>query len=296
MLLPTFEFYDPSSLAEACALKQRYRADARLLAGGTDLLVNMKKKVFQPGHLISLGRIAALQKINLTGETLEIGACVNVAELAEDKSVREILPALAAGARALGSPLVRNLATIGGNIGSARPAADLLPALFVYRARVAVASTEGERQVPVETLISGPGMTTLRPDELIAGIVLPRPAAGSGAGYINLGIRRAQDCNLVNVASYLALDDRGTRIREARIALGSVGPTPLRATFAEKLIEGEVPGGVLFEKAGRAAMEASQPILDFRGSAEYRRAMVGVLTKRTLNIAWRQARGCGDSR
>ncbi len=161
MLLPNFEFHDPSRLGEACEILQHHGKAARPLAGGTDLLVNMKKKILQPAHLVSLGRIEELQQIQVNGDMLELGAGVTVADLAESARIREHLPALASGARALGTPLIRNLATLGGNIGSARPAADLLPALIVYDAVVTLASNTGERSVPVEEFFTGPGMTII---------------------------------------------------------------------------------------------------------------------------------------
>ena len=289
MLLPAFDFIAPSSLEEAGGIMQRHGKNARILAGGTDLLVNMKKKLLEPARLVSLHRIEALRQISTAGEMLEIGAGVTVASIADSTFIRKIFPALAAGARALGSPLIRNLATIGGNIGSARPAADLLPALIVYAAEVTLVSSAGTRQASIQDLFTGPGMTIIRENEIISKIGLLFPGNTSGAGYINLGVRKVQDCNLVNVAAGIVLDRQGKRIKSARIAMGSVGPTPLRALSAEKLLIGGSPGDALFEKAGRAAMEDCRPIPDFRGSAEYRRAMIGVLTQRALNLALQQA-------
>jgi len=252
--------------------------------------VNMKKKVVNPEHLISLMRIAELSRLERSNGSFWVGAGVTVSEIAASEAVAGDLCALGQGARALGTPLIRNLATIGGNIGSARPAADLPPPLMVYGAELVLAGVSGERRMPVAAFFKGPGLTAAREDEIITAIVVELPRGCSGAAYLNLGVRKAQDCNIVNVASFLELDDKAERIQTARIALGSVGPTPLRASTAENLLTGERPQERLFEAASEAASQDCTPILDFRGSAEYRRAMVKVLTSRTLAAALAEAR------
>jgi aerobic carbon-monoxide dehydrogenase medium subunit len=290
MILSKFEFYEPTSVAEACKIMAGHRGKARPLAGGTDLLVNMKKKVLNPEHLVSLMRIAELSRLERSNGTLLIGAGVTVSQIAASEAVGKDLSALGQGARALGTPLIRNLATIGGNIGSARPAADLPPSLMVYGAELVLAGTAGERRMSIEAFFKGPGLTAAREDEIITTIVVPIGQGYIGAGYLNLGIRKAQDCNIVNVASFLELDEKAERVRTARIALGSVGPTPLRAFKAEKVLGGEKADERRFEQAAEAASHDCTPILDFRGSAEYRRDMVKVLTARTLAAALAEAR------
>jgi CO/xanthine dehydrogenase FAD-binding subunit len=287
MLLPKFDFHEPATEAEAFELMADFGKDARPLAGGTDLMVNLKKKILNPKHLVSLARITALQEMASDNGTLVIGAGCTVADLAQSAEVAKKVSALSSGAKSLGSPLIRNLATIGGNIGSARPAADLPPSLIACGASVVLKSVRGERILPAENVITGPGMTSLQPDEIITAVHVPVPGVNAGAGYIQLGARKAQDCNLVNVASFLSLNDDGT-IGTAKIVMGSVGPTPLRAKSAEKILIGEKPNDSLFETAKEAASADSRPILDFRGSAEYRRAMAGVLTQRTLAMAWQE--------
>ena len=290
MLLPRFDFHEPTTVEEACQVMAHYKEKARLLAGGTDLMVNMKKKVIVPEQIVSLGRIESLRSIGRENGTLTIGACFTVADLAASDTAKAAVSALSTGAAALGSPLVRNLATIGGNIGSARPAADLPPSLMAYGTTLVIKSAGGSRELDLGEFFKGPGMTALAPEEIVTEIRVDVPGPGAGAGYINIGVRRAQDCNIVNVASFLALDGKDGTIKTARIVMGSVGPTPLRAPSAEKLLIGEKPDAALFEKAGAAAESDSSPILDFRGSAEYRRVMVGVLTRRTLDIALNKAR------
>jgi carbon-monoxide dehydrogenase medium subunit len=239
--------------------------------------------------VVALQRIDALRTIQLDKDTVRIGAGLTAAELAESETIRTRIGALAVGAVNLGTPLVRNLATIGGNIGSARPAADLPPPLMAYGARAVLKSLAGERVVPLPEIFKGPGITSIKPEEVLTGVIVDIPAPGSGAGYQNLGVRKAQDCNIVNVASYLSLDDQG-HIDQARIVMGCVGPTHLRAPGAEGMLKGEKPGEDLFARAGEAASADAKPIHDFRGSAEYKRAMVGVLTQRTLLAAWQAAR------
>jgi carbon-monoxide dehydrogenase medium subunit len=290
MLLPKFDYHRPASVGEACEMLAAYGVKAKLVAGGTDLMVNMKKKIVAPAHLVCLSRVESMHAIAESGGEIVIGARTTVAELADDARVSEKLGALRDGARALGSPLVRNRATIGGNIGSARPAADLPPSLIAYGANVVLQRSGGTRQIPLESVFKGPGFTDIGPDEILTEIKVPVSRDGEGAGYINLGVRKAQDCNIVNVASFIALNKKDGSIENARIVMGSVGPTPLRAASAEKVLLGEKPDPALFLRAADAARQDCSPIDDFRGAASYRRDMVGVLTKRTLEIALERAK------
>jgi len=290
MLLPEFDFHEPETMDEACQLMAEYGVKAKLIAGGTDLMVNMKKKLVAPEHVVSVARLGDLKMTEKTSAVFKIGACFTVADLAESDEINETLSALGAGARALGSPLVRNLATIGGNLGSARPAADLPPSLIAYGSKVILASDRGRREVTLDNFFTGPGLTEIQPDEILCEIHIDIPPAGAGAGYINLGIRKAQDCNLVNVASFLALEGDGQTIKSARIVMGCVGPIDLRSPSAEKILVGEKASDALFGKAGKAAAGDARPIDDFRGSAEYKKDMVGVLCTRTLGIALDEAR------
>jgi aerobic carbon-monoxide dehydrogenase medium subunit len=292
MLLPKFDFHDPTTVEEACRLLAQFGIKAKPLAGGTDLMVNMKEKIVSPGHVVSLSRIEALKQARKENGCYSIGACVTVAELIESESIQKDLPALVCGSENLGTPLIRNLATIGGNIGSARPAADLPLPLMAYDARVILESTKERRTVPLNRFFLGPGLTEIRPDEILCHIEVDIPSEGAGAGYLSVGVRKAQDCNLVNVAAFLALEDDRETIKSARIIMGCVGPTPLRSPSAEEILIGKKAAQALFAEAGRAACSDSRPVDDFRGSAHYKRAMVGVLTRRTLSIALNEAMAC----
>lgn len=293
MLLPKFDYHEPGSVAETCEMLSRFKGDGKVLAGGTDLLVNLKKKVLKPSNLVSLGKVAELRGLEKREGRVRIGACEIVADLAENGLVRSSFGALAAGAGWLGSPLVRNLATIAGNVASARPAADLPPPLMAYGAEALIERAGGSRTVSVESLFTGPGTTTIAPEEILTAFYLPEPLPYAGAGYEKLGIREALEISLVNVAAFIALDGPDGPIKAARVVLGSVAPTPIRAPSAESALVGEKPSDALFGKAGEAASGDSRPIDDFRGSAEYRRAMVAVLTKRALEAALSDARARG---
>jgi len=290
MLLPKFEYHEPNTLDEICRIMGTFRESARLIAGGTDLMVNMKQKAVSPDHVVAIGRIDELKSISMDGAHLKIGACITVADLLEDRRINEHFPALAAGARNLGTPLIRNLATIGGNLASARPAADLPPPLMAYDAKVSLRNADGNREISLDDFFFLPGVTQINPDEVLCFVKVSLPTSGSGAGYAGLGARKAQDCNIVNVASFIRLDEDEKTIVSARIVMSSVGPTPLRAFSAEKHLAGEGVSDRLFDMAAKAACTDARPIDDFRGSAAYKRDMIGVLVRRTLDTALKDAR------
>ena len=289
MLLPKFQYHEPSTLAEACRVMAELGGGVRAIAGGTDLVVNMRKGTVAPEHVLSLGRIKELCAINLSGRGLTIGACCTVASLAESSVIASQWHALHEGAFSLGSPLVRNLATAGGNLVTARPAADLPPPLMAYGARVTLESSQEQRFVSLDQFFLGPGRTVMKPAEILTSIVLETPPAFSGSSYIKLGTRRALEISIVSVASFLTLESPGGRIRSARVVLGSVAPVPMRAMDAEKTLIGEIPSQSLFTKAGETAAGESKPIDDHRGTAGYRRDMVSVLTRRSLQAALERA-------
>jgi carbon-monoxide dehydrogenase medium subunit len=289
MLLPDFDYHEPLNLEEACTILAELGSKAKLLAGGTDLIVNMKKKVLSPEHLVSLSRIEELRRIDCDNGAIKIGGCCTAAELADSQETRKELGALSSGAGGLGSPLIRNLATLAGNIVTARPAADLPPSLMAYSARVVLRNAAGERSVSLEDFFQGPGATVIAPDEILTHVIVDRPPPHSGAGYSKLGVRKTLEISIVNVAAHIALNGSDGTIQSVRILLGAVAPVPIRASTAEKMLAGEKPSDALFAAAGDAAAADCRPIDDFRASAEYRREMVKVLTRRMLNIAFNEA-------
>jgi CO/xanthine dehydrogenase FAD-binding subunit len=290
MLLPRFQYHEPSSLAEACRIMAELGGGVRPIAGGTDLVVNMRRRTVAPEHVVSLGRIKELRAMDLSDRVFTIGACCTIASLAESSAIASRFHALNEGALSLGSPLVRNLATAGGNLVTARPAADLPPPLMAYGARVTLQSSQEQRVVPLDQFFVGPGRTIMKPTEILTSIVFETSPPFSGSSYIKLGTRRALEISIVSVASFLALERPGGRIQSARIVLGAVAPVPVRARDAENTLIGEIPGQPLFVKAGDTAAGESKPIDDHRGTAGYRRDMVAVLTKKTLQAALERAK------
>lgn len=290
MALPHFQYHEPTSLAEACRMLKAFGDTAALLAGGSDLLVRMKKRECQPKKIVSLVELEELNQIKLTGRNKTIGACCTISRIAESKKIRSTFPALAAGAGHLGSPLVRNIATIGGNVATASPAADMPPALVAYGARVRLIREDRERFLPLERLFRGPGATHLEKEEILADFHLEEPPAFSGAGCFKLGNRRALQISIVNGACFLALNPRSGEIQKARVVLGAVAPTLVRACSAEDILTGEQPGASLFLEAGEAAARDCSPIDDLRASAAYRKDMIRVLTARTLEAALEEVR------
>jgi CO/xanthine dehydrogenase FAD-binding subunit len=290
MILPRFKYHEPENLEEACEILAEFKGEAGLLAGGTDLLVNMKKGIVSPKHILSLGRIGQLKGIGIENARMSIGSCVTAADMAEYSELKHDFMALSMGAARLGSPLIRNLATIGGNIISARPAADMPPPLIAYGAKVVLEKQGEERAIALDDFFRGPGQTVIEPDEIVEKVLLEMPPPYSGSGYVKLGKRKALEISVVNVAAFISLESPDGPIRKARVVLGAVAPVPLRARKAEKVLIGQKAGESLFAKAGDAAAGDSKPIDDFRGSALYRRDMVAVLTKRALDMAFAEAK------
>ena len=291
LLLPKFDYEEPGSMPEALRIFAELKRRAKVIAGGTDILVNMKKGVISPECLVSLRRIDILRVVDAKKSAVEIGSHVTVSELASSGTITRLLPALAAAAASLGSPLIRNRATIGGNIVTARPAADLPPALMVLGAKVELKGKGKKRMVLLDEFFRGPGSTVMDDDEILTKIVIPGAPPFSGADYMKLGHRAALEIAIVAVASRITLDKPDGSIKDARVVLSAVAPKAIHAVCAERMLIGERPSNDLFAEAAKLAMNDSSPIDDMRGGAAYRREMVGVLTQRTLAGALSAARG-----
>ncbi len=277
--LPKFDYHAPTSLPEAARLLAAHGKDARLLAGGTDLILAMKQHAVAPGHLINLKMIPDLAGIKSDGAGLTIGALTSVAEIERSAIVRETYTPLWDAARVMASPQVRTLATIGGNLCSAVPSADTAPPLIVLSAQAHITGPAGERTCPVEALFAGPSACSLAPDDILTRITIPLPA-GKGA-YLKLMRRAALDLALVGVAAYVHLDAKKV-CKEVRIALGAVAPAPIRAADAEAFLLGKVLSDDMAADAAKMAGTECRPITDVRSSQDYRCSMVEVLTKRAL--------------
>lgn len=283
-----FEYLEPTSMPQALEWLNAYRARARVLAGGTDLYLRLRQSVFLPDYVIDLKRVPDLDYITATREGgVQIGPTALQESVARSLLIRQMYPALAEAAGWVGSVQTRNRATLVGNLCNASPAADTAPALLSYGAQVKMASINGERSVPLEEFFVGPGKTVLQDNELLAEIVLPAPAPHTGAAFFRR-TRTAMDIAVVCGAAMLTVAN-GT-CQDVRIALGAVGPTPMRAPRAESALRGQALTEPLIEDASRIAAEEARPIDDVRSSAEYRREMVSILTRRGLKQALERAR------
>jgi len=281
-----FDYLAPRSLEEALQMLS-HRPEAIPLAGGTDLLVQVQGGQRRVAALLSLKRVPEVHLYAGNGQ-LALGAAVTVGQIAADPQVERHYTALALGAGLIGSVQVRNVATVGGNLCNAAPSADTAPPLLVLGAQVVIVGSQGERTLPLESFFLAPGQTVLRPGELLKEIIVPGPAECSGSFYVRHTPRARMDIAVVGVAAAITLGD-GDVIVEARLALGAVAPVPLRALRAEALLTGHVLDDELLRAAGAAAAQEAQPIDDLRASAEYRRHLVDVLTRRSLRGALARA-------
>ncbi len=279
-----FEYLAPSSLEEALSTLDRRRNQARILAGGTDLIVQMRHSQICPPLIVDAKKIPELNRLEWSeGEGLHIGAAVPLSKVATFPPLMEKFGILAQACSAIGSVQIRNRATVGGNICNAAPSADTPPPLLCLGARAVVASLNGTRVVPLESFFLAPGQTALDPNELLVEIEIPTPPTSSAGCYLRHTPREEMDIAVVGVASLLVLE--GKTLQDAKIALGAVAPTVIRAPQAEAVLTGRAPSQDLIEETATRAAEAIEPISDVRGSAEYRRELVKVLTRRTLKRA-----------
>jgi aerobic carbon-monoxide dehydrogenase medium subunit len=285
-----FEMILPGSVKDVVQALGQHDGAAKLVAGGTDLLPQLKNHLLKPGVVVDLLGVAALRELTQEGGGLRIGAAVTARELERDARLQK--PAyrgIAESGALIGSVQVRHLATVGGNICNAAPSADMIPPLLALDAQALIAGSRGERTVPLRDFITGVRKTVLAPDELLVALTIPDPGAQSGGAYLRHTPRRELDIAVVGVGSQVTL--AGGVCRKARIALAAVAPTPVHATAAERALEGQTLTAQKIEEAATLAVEAARPISDQRGSAEFRRHLVRVLTRRTLTTALARANG-----
>lgn len=283
-----FDLVLPQSLDDCLKILAQHGAQAKLVAGGTDLLPQMKNGVTRPKVVVDLSGVERVRQIHAgNGQGLRIGAAVTAREIELSSAMRGGYRAIAESGALVGSIQVRNLATVGGNICNAAPSADMAPPLIALEAQAVIAGPKGERRVPVADFFTGVRKTVLAPDEVLVELVIPAPGAHSGGQYLRHTPRRELDIAVVGVASQLTMTN-GT-CAKVRIALASVAPTPVRATAAERALEGQAVTPQLIERAATLAVEAAKPISDQRGSIEFRKHLVRVLTRRTLVTALERA-------
>lgn len=274
------EYHFPQSVEEAVSLLQHYGNQARIVAGGTDLLLRMEAEGFRPQALVDITRIPALKQLEVREGQMIIGSAVTYSELLDFPPLVEHVPFLARAIRSIGGVQVRNIATLVGNITNASPAGDTLPCLYVLQAEVHIYGPQGARSLPIEQFILGVRRTALAPAEVVTHIAFPLPLKGWRGVFEKLGLRRAMAIAVVSAA--VMLKEVGGRVAEARCALGAVAPTVIRVPDLEAYLVGRALNGETIEQAGRYVARAARPIDDVRGSARYRTEAAAALVRRAL--------------
>lgn len=283
LTLPRFNYLAPRSIEEACSLLSQYRGKAKVLAGGTDLLVSMKKRQISPQYVVSIKAISGLDYIHYSQQDgLKIGAMATLQSVASFPTIEDKFGLLATACNKVGTPQVRNMGTLGGNICNGGPSQDTIPSLLVLDARLKLVSLHGERIIPIDTFFISPFQTALGEAELLAEIQIPIPPPRSAGCYQWLTKITADDETLVGVAVLIASDSTGEICEDTKIGLCSVAPTPFRARRAEELLRGKKIEDKLVEEAAQVAADETRP----RSRADYRRRMTSVLVKRAINEAW----------
>ena len=277
-LLPKFDYFSPSSLGETFKLLKNYKGRVKLLAGGTDLLVKMKKRTISADVIVDLNKISELAFIELVDDYLHIGGLTRLAVIGKASIVQERVPALAEAVNVLASPQIRNRATIAGNLCNASPAADTAPPLLALDASVKLQSADGERIVPISQFFLGPEQTVTKPDELLTEVIIPLQEGASA--FIKLGKRKAFTLSVASAAAFARVNNG--KFEEVRVALGAVAPIPMRSRKVEDGLKGKDVNEESIKKAAQLVKEECRPITDVRASAEYRIEMSYVLTKRVL--------------
>jgi CO/xanthine dehydrogenase FAD-binding subunit len=279
----------PETVEAAVALLANTNGAAKVLAGGTDLLIQLRSGLVEPELVVDAKRIPELKNIAAEGGGFRIGAAVSGAELGDHTAVREAWPGVVEAAELIGSTQIQGRASLGGNLCNASPAADCVPALFVAGARVAIAGPEGNREIAVEEIATGPGSNSLKKGEIVVSILLPKPAPRSGDAYLRFIPRTEMDIAVVGAGVSLVLDESGT-CNAARVALGAVAEVPLSVADAADALIGTAVDEAALERLAAAASAACRPIDDKRGTKEFRIKVAGVLARRAAAIALDRAR------
>lgn len=287
-----FEVLAPQTLGEALDLLDRHGPEAKILAGGTDLLVQMKQEKVSPAHLVNIMKIAELGHVTENGG-VRIGAATKLSQVRTYCSRTEKYKALFEAISVLGKPQVWNMGTIGGNLCNASPAADTAPPLLVFNGRVTLKSKNGERTLGLEDFFEGVNRTAIATNELMMEIVLDPVAGSSGSAFVKMA-RVGADISKITCA--VAVHREGNMCSTCRIALGAVAPVPMRAKGAEAILTGQEIGESLVESAGRKVSEEIKPIDDVRSTAVYRRTVASILFQDTFWKAWRRALGEKDEK
>jgi len=280
-----FDYRTPKNLKEVHANLKEFGSDAKLIAGGTALVIMMKQRLVRPSCLVSLRSVRGLNSIELKDSGLRIGGLATHREVESSSLVRRRFPMLAETYHHVATIRVRNMATVGGGLAHADPNQDPPPTLIALGATVKATSANGSRVIPLDEFFTDYYETLLKPDEIITEVFVPKLPANSAGAYLKFLPRTADDYATVSAAAVLTLDKSKKTVSDVRIALGSVGTTPIRATAAEGVLRGQPLRAEALAEAGEKAKEAVDPISDFRGSAAYKREMAGVFVRRALEKA-----------
>ena len=286
-----FEYAAPTELDEAIRKLAAAGDSGRVLAGGTDIIVQLREGLRSADLVVDVKKIPGLTQLELSGEQgLHLGASVSCRQIYDDQYIAAAYPGLADAVRIIGGWQIQSRASVGGNLCNSSPAADAIPPLIAYGAQAQIAGPNGQRVVPVEEFCTGPGRNILQQGELLVALTLPSQPSGAGSAYQRFIPRNEMDIAVAGAASWVQLDKSGERIEQARVALSAVAPTPVFAAEASEWLTGQAASEEVFAEAGELAKRVASPIDDMRGTAEYRTHLVGVLTKRTLATACERAR------
>jgi aerobic carbon-monoxide dehydrogenase medium subunit len=284
------DYYEPKTVSEALSLLAKFGDEAKVIAGGTDVMVDIKYKE-EPGCLVNIKKIPGLDKIQENGGSLRVGPLVTIRDIETNSLVRERLPVFWESCHQFASLQIRNTATVGGNICRASPSGETLAPLLVLEAKAKLAFSDGEKTEAFNSFFQGPGKTALGSKGLLTEIEVPYPAPGSRSVYLKHAVRGAMDIAMVGVAVLVTPDTAKNNLQDVRIGLGAVAPTPIRATRTEALLRGKPLTKALIKEAAAMAASESSPISDQRSSAEYRRWIVEALTRNGLEQSWKAATG-----
>jgi carbon-monoxide dehydrogenase medium subunit len=290
--MQAFEYVAPASLDEAVAVLKQHGAAARVLAGGTDIIIQAREGRRNVGVMVDIKSIPEATSITHAADgSLRIGAAVPCAVIYHDSDIARRFPALIDSASLIGGIQIQSRASLGGNLCNSSPAADTIPTLIALGATCEIAGPGGKRSLPVEDFCTAPGQNALKPNELLVALSFPAPAAHSGAAFERFIPRNEMDIAVCNAAAYVTLSDDGKTFKSARIAVGAVAPTPLFVKAAGDALAGKPVSEASIEAAAGAASDAARPITDMRGSTGQRKHLAAVLTRRVINTAVARAKG-----
>jgi xanthine dehydrogenase FAD-binding subunit len=289
--MQAFDYSRANTIDEATGLLQQAQGRARILAGGTDLLVALRERRLTTDLVIDVKSIAELTALHYDAETgLHIGAAAPCWRIYGDSRVASLYPGMVDAVRQIGGIQIHGRASLGGNLCNASPAADAIPALIVHAAQAEIAGPARRRLVAVEQFCTGPGRTVLQPEELLVALHLPPQPPHTGAAYVRFTPRNEMDISVAGAAAWVQIDDAGDRFVTGRVALAAVAPTPLAVPAVESVLAKQPVNDGTLVAAAVIAQEAARPITDMRGTVEYRRQIVGVLVRRALEVAVERAR------